>query len=68
MAQGDLSITEQELREAFRRSGLWRRGYDFKRAIETSSVLISLRGFVRARRDKEQQQDGKPAPMQRALI
>ena len=67
MAQGDLSITENELREAFNRSGLWRRGWNFQRAIATELVARSMRNAAIAAH-KEQQKDGKPAPMQRALI
>ncbi len=61
-------ITNTELREAFRRSGLWRDGWTFQRAIENNCVYLAMRATVRAIRAKEEQQHGKPAPMQRALI
>lgn len=62
------NITEQDLRRAFRISGLWRKGWTFKRAIGTSSVAIGLRATVAALRNRYQQQHGKPAPVQRALL
>lgn len=62
------SITEPELREAFRLSGLWRDGWTFAKAVHTSAVYNALRATVKALRGKEQQQHGKPAPIQRALI
>lgn len=61
-------ITECELRQAFRISGLWRDGWTFAKAVQTSAVYIALRATVKALRGKEQQQHGKPAPIQRALI
>lgn len=64
----NISITEQELRDAFKRSGLWRDGWTFQKAIETNSVFISLRATVKACRNKHHQQHGKPAPIQQALI
>lgn len=64
----DTACTVQELRRAFRLSGLWRRGWDFQRAIATRAVFIGLHATVRAMRARHQQQHGKPAPMQRALI
>lgn len=60
--------TESELRWAFKLSGLWRDGWTFQRAIGTSSVFIGLRATVAALRNRYQQQNGKPAPVQRALI
>lgn len=60
-------ITEHELRLAYRASGLSLQGWTFKRAVETVSTYIDMRATVRALRNKEQQQHGKPAPIQRAL-
>ena len=60
------TITEHELREAFQLSGLWRRGWTYKRAIETSLVLKGLQitaKAIRSRREKH----GKPAPLQQAI-
>lgn len=59
-------ITERELRQAFRISGLWRDGWTFAKAIHTSAVYIALRATVKALRGKEQH--GKPAPIQRAIF
>ena len=58
-------ITESELRDAFRRSGLQRSGWTLLRAIECNAVYISLRVAARAMRDKEQ--NGKSAPIRRAF-
>lgn len=60
-------LTERELREAFRRSGLWRDGWTYARAIGTACVLRGLQNTAAALRAR-QQQNGNPAPMQRALI
>lgn len=60
-------ITEPELRQAFKRSGLWRDGWTFKRAVECALVFTGLRITAQAIRNR-QQQHGKPAPVQRALI
>ena len=60
------TITERELRDAFKRSGLWRDGWNYRRAIATEIVLRGLRNTVIAIRTR-QQQHGKPAPIQRAL-
>lgn len=61
-------ITERELRQAFRISGLWRDGWTFAKALQTSAVYIGLRATVKALRGKEQLQHGKPAPTQRAIF
>lgn len=69
-------ITERELRQAFRLSGLWRDGWTFAKAIHTGAVYIGLCATVTALRGKacpeqrrmEQQQHGKPAPLQRAIF
>lgn len=62
------TITTDELRAAFKRSGLWRHGWTFAKAIATECTLISLRGTAKSIRNKYQQQHGKPAPEQQALI
>ena len=62
----DATITERELRDAFKRSGLWRDGWTYARAITTEIVLRGLRNTALAIRTR-QQQHGKPAPIQRAL-
>ena len=58
------NITEREMREAFQRSGLWRDGWNYQRAIDTDIVLRGLRMIVAAMQRKEH--NGKPAPRQRA--
>lgn len=61
-------ITEPELRAAFQRSGLWRRGWTFQRALNNRCVLLAMLGTVRATRDRIERNTGKPAPAQQALI
>lgn len=39
--------TEAELRDAFRRSGIWRLGWDFNKAIGDPAVLICLSRIAR---------------------
>ena len=60
-------ISERELRDAFNRSGLWRRGWTYAKAIDTPCIITSLCATVRAWH-REQQKHGKPAPIQRVLI
>lgn len=60
-------ISDRELREAYQRSGLWRRGWTFWRAINAPVVRAGLIADVRAMH-KKLQKNGTPAPMQRALI
>ncbi len=67
MATNDENFTEKELRAAFQLCGLWRNGWTYDRAIHTCNVAIGLRNIVRASH-RRQQQDGNPAPQQRALI
>lgn len=64
----DATCTEDELRLAFKISGLWREGWTYQRAVHTVSVFVGLRATATAMRNKYQQQHGKPAPVQRALI
>lgn len=68
MATENTEITESELRKAFNHSGLWRDGWTFAKAIATDCTRIGLQGTVKAFRNKYQQQHGKPAPVQQALI
>ncbi len=58
------NITERELREAFKASGLWRDGWNYHRAITTALVLRGMQNTVIAIRKKH----GNPAPIQQALI
>jgi hypothetical protein len=62
------SITEPELRQAYKQSGLWRDGWSFEKAINTRIILTCLRCKVNEARKRFQQQTGKPAPLQQALI
>lgn len=64
MTPQDAQITERELREAFKTSGLWRWGWNYSRAITTENVLRGLQNTVIAIRKKH----GNPAPIQQALI
>ncbi len=57
----------RELRAAFTRSGLWRDGWSYLKAIATPNVERSLHMQVIAHR-KYLQQHGKPAPLQQALF
>lgn len=61
-------ITERELREAFNRSGLWRRGWTYQRAIACATVLRGLMNTADAMRRRTERNTGKPAPLQQALI
>ena len=65
MVLDNLQLTHPD--SVFRMSGLWRDGWTFARAVQTSAVYIGLRATVKALRGKEQQQHGKPAPEQQAL-
>ncbi|WP_396190216.1 hypothetical protein [Flavobacterium sp.] len=46
--QVDDTVTEQELRRAFRDSGLWNLGYTFSQALGISMIYTSLVGRVKA--------------------
>lgn len=61
-------ITPDELSAAYRASGLHSERYGLARALETPCIYIALRAFATALRGKEQQQHGKPAPIQRAIF
>lgn len=63
----DAETTTAELREAFKRSQLWRRGFSFIQAVNIPLVARSLRMQAIAHR-KEHQRYGKPAPIQQALF
>ncbi len=60
--------TTAELRDAFRRSGLWRRGWSFLKAQSVPYVASGLVYQVRAERARIEQEQGKPAPVQPALF
>lgn len=54
--------TTAELKEAFNRSGLWRRGKTYQHAISAPAVLRSLINDVLAHRKKQ------PTPLQPQLF
>lgn len=60
--------TEAELRDAFRRGRLWGLGWTFAKAMSVPYVAQALANQVRAERARREQQQGKPAPMQPALL
>lgn len=61
------SLDEHELREAFRRSGLWRRGWTYAQAIKNEGVLTGLRCTVQAHR-RAVERRGEHLPAQLGLI
>lgn len=60
------TITDYELRDAYRRAGLWRLGWTYQRAITTDSVRIALECTAEAAR-RRAEREGKPLPRQAAL-
>lgn len=60
-------ITERELRDAYKRAGLWRTGMTFERAIAVPPIRTSLTCSVRAQRHRAEQA-GQPLPAQLGLI
>lgn len=55
--------TNADLKTAFTRSGLWRQGWTYERAINTPALAIALKATARAQQ-KKQQKSGAPAPEQ----
>ena len=62
-----MAPSTQELRDAFRRSGLWRLGWTFQRAITTPAIGTAIRCAASAFR-KRAEREGRPMPIQEALI
>lgn len=60
-------ITNRELRDAYQRSGLWRIGMSYERAINVAPIRTSLSCAVRSRRMKAAKAD-KAIPAQLFLI
>lgn len=60
--------TTADLRDAFRRGRLWGLGWTFQKAVSVPYVAQALTNQVRAERARIEQQQGKPAPVQPALI
>lgn len=62
-----MTPSTQELRDAFRRSGLWRLGWTFQRAITVPAIGTAIRCAASAAR-KRAEREGRPMPVQEALI
>lgn len=60
-------ITERELRAAYKRSGLWRLGVTYERAIDVPAIRTALNCSVKAAR-RRAEQAGHPMPAQLGLI
>lgn len=61
-----MTPTEQDLKAAYKRSGLWRLGMTYQRAISLPPVLTALTCSVAAHH-KKAAQTGKPLPHDRAI-
>ena len=62
-----MAPSTQELRDAFRRSGLWRMGWTFQRAITTPAIGTAIRCAASAAM-KRAEREGHPMPSQLGLI
>lgn len=62
-----MTETIADLKEVFKRSGLWRSGWTFEKAMECNVIRQSLGCAVRASRKKQKKQ-GNPAPLQPELF
>jgi hypothetical protein len=60
--------TADEFRSAYVAAELRRIGVSLQKALTTPTVCWALRHAAIAQHKKEQQKDGKPAPMQQANI
>lgn len=60
-------ITERDLKDAYKRSGLWRIGMSYERAIAVPPIRTSLTCSVRAQRHRAEQ-SGQQLPAQLGLI
>ena len=56
-----------ELKAAFQRTGLWRMGWSFERALKNKATRIGLQAIVTAER-RALEKKGQPAPVQPGLI
>lgn len=63
-SNGAAEITADDLTAAYKRSELRKLGISYQAALMTPSLRIALRGTALALQKK----NGKPAPIQRALI
>jgi hypothetical protein len=60
--------TADELSAAYKLARLRWIGVSYQKALTTPCLRISLRNMAIVARAKEQQKDGKPAPIQQAQI
>lgn len=60
-------ITERELRAAYKRSGVWRLGMTYERAISVPAIRTALNCSVKAAH-RRAEQAGHPIPAQLGLI
>lgn len=60
-------ITDRELRDAYKRAGLWRIGMTFERAVTVPAIHTAMSCSARAARSRAEKA-GKPAPAQLCLI
>lgn len=60
-------ITERDLRDAYKRAGLWRLGMTFERAITVPAIHTAMSCSARAAR-RRADKAGQPAPAQLCLI
>ena len=60
-------ITDRELRDAYKRAGLWRLGMTFERAITVPAIHTAMSCSARAAR-RRAEKAGQPAPAQLCLI
>ena len=60
-------ITERDLKDAYKRAGLWRIGMTFERAITVPAIHTAMTCSARAAR-RRSDKAGQPAPAQLCLI
>lgn len=60
-------ITDRELRDAYKRAGLWRIGMTFERAITVPAIHTAMSCSARAAR-RRADKAGQPVPAQLCLI
>lgn len=60
-------ITERELRAAYKRSGVWRLGMTYERAVTVPAILTAMTSSAKAAR-RRAEQAGHPIPAQLGLI
>ena len=60
-------ITDRELRDAYKRAGLWRIGMSYERAITVPAIHTAMSCSARAAR-RRAAKTGQPAPAQLCLI